>query len=197
MKLILFLIFSIIDFNLILSTNLKHSDIFKGSNSEKNFNPNNKTKPINSTNNYSLKDQEDLEMPEEDKRKLIYHENKIESIGHDFYRQNKFVEADKSLTLEKQILFMASCLKGGLTSDEYILNAYDWAIRNKYFGTDKYDDLAKKISTQFKTNYQNDWKIRRSEKRQSCVIVSNQKIILDYNGLKNRAKKIFGFEDKK
>ena len=142
MKLILLVIFSIIEFNLILSTNLKLSDIFKGSYSEKNFNPNNKTNPINSTNNYSLKDQEDLEMPEEDKRKRIDHENKIESIGHDFYRQNKFVEADKNLTFEKQILFMASCLKGGLTSDEHISNAYDWAIRNKYFGTDKYDELA-------------------------------------------------------
>ena len=58
MKLILFIIFSIIDFNLISYKYLKPSDIFKGRNSDKNFNPKNKNNTINSTNYYNPKDQD-------------------------------------------------------------------------------------------------------------------------------------------
>jgi len=61
MKLFLFVIFNLIDFNLILSKNLKSSDIFKGGDSKKNLNSRKYTKPINAKNDYSLKDQKDLE----------------------------------------------------------------------------------------------------------------------------------------
>ena len=30
----------------------------------------------------------------------------------------------------KRILFIACCLKGGLTSDEQIFNAYNWALKD-------------------------------------------------------------------
>jgi len=45
MKLILFVIFIIIDFNLILSKNLKSSDIFKRGKSKKNLKSKNRIKP--------------------------------------------------------------------------------------------------------------------------------------------------------
>ena len=61
MKLILFVILNIINFNLISTKYLKLSDIFKGGNFEKNFNSKNRTKTINSTYDYSLKNQKDLE----------------------------------------------------------------------------------------------------------------------------------------
>ena len=61
MKLILFVIQNIIDLNLISTKYLKFSDIFKGGNFKKNFNSNNRTKTIISINDYSLKDQKDLE----------------------------------------------------------------------------------------------------------------------------------------
>ena len=193
MKLFVFLIFYIIELKLILSKNLKPSDIFKGGNSGKNFNSKNKTKSINSTNDCNHKDQEDYEESKE---------GKSDDSGDGGEPLNdisggikKIEELHKILTLEKQILFMASCLKGGLTSDNHILDAYEWALQNNYYGNDKYDDLAKKISKKFKANYHNDWRISIFKKQHSCAIVSGRKIIFDYNGLRNRAKKIFSIKD--
>ena len=47
--------------------------------------------------------------------------------------------------------FVAGCLKGGLESYQQILEAYSWALKNKYAEKDEfininYKDFAKKIS---------------------------------------------------
>ena len=49
------------------------------------------------------------------------------------------------LDLEKFIRFMASCLKAGISSDNHILDVYEWALQNNYIRNDKYDELAKKF----------------------------------------------------
>ena len=113
---------------------------------------------------------------------------------------NKIKDMDElnhnNLELEKRVLFMASCLKAGLTSDNHILDAYKWASQNNYIRNDKYDDLAKKISMKFQTNYHNDWRIKIFNHGHSCALVSERKkIIFDYNGLRNRAKKMFSIKD--
>ena len=196
MKLIVFVIFNIIDMNLILSKNLKLPDIFKGGNYEKNFNPKNITIPINSTNDCSLKDQENFKEPKKNKENLkrkIFNKFPLPKALNDIEREIEVIKVQngKNLSLEKQILFLASCLKGGLDPDKQILNAYEWALKNNYIRNDKYDDLAKEISKQFKTEYHDDWKIRRSIKQHTCNIISNIKIIFNYNELRNRANKIF------
>ena len=196
MKLIVFVIFNIIDMNLILSKNLKLPDIFKGGNYEKNFNPKNITIPINSTNDCSLKDQENFKEPKKNKENLkrkIFNNIPLPKALNDIEREIEVIKVQngKNLSLEKQILFLASCLKGGLDPDKQILNAYEWALKNNYIRNDKYDDLAKEISKQFKTEYHDDWKIRRSIKQHTCNIISNIKIIFNYNELRNRANKIF------
>ena len=40
------------------------------------------------------------------------------------------IPSQNDLKLEKLVLFMASCLKAGLTSDNHILDAYEWAPQN-------------------------------------------------------------------
>ena len=181
--------FSIMNLNLILSYNLKSSDIFKGRNSEKYFNPKNKNKPSNLTNDYSLKDPDDFREPDE-------------NYGEDFSPEplnniaNEIKEpSHNKLDLEKRISFLASCLKAGLTSDNHILDAYKWASQNKHIRNDKYDKLARKISKQFQSNYNKNWKIRRYKGRYSCVIDLNGKVIFNYHRLRNRAIKIFNIKD--
>ena len=92
---------------------------------------------------------------------------------------------------------MACCLKSGLTSDEQILQAYEWALINNYINNNKYsiNDLVDKISKKFQTNYHNDWRISIYNHRHSYAIISEGKIIFDYNGLRNRAKNIFSIKD--
>ena len=189
MKLNLLLIFSIIDLNLIISKNLKSSDIFKGRNSEKNFNTKNKNNPINSTNDNSLKDPDDF--PEQDKMYgEIFSPEPLNNIADDMKGPSH-----NKLDLEKRISFLASCLKAGLTSDNHILDAYEWASQNKHIRKDKYDELAKKISKQFQANYHNKWRIRRYKGRYPCDIVLKEKVIFDYHRLRNRAIKIFNIKD--
>ena len=115
MKLILFEIFNIIDFKLILSKNLKPSDIFKGGNSEKNFNSKNKTQPVISINEIA---EIDSGSPGETSNDMS---NEIKDME---------IPSQNDLKLEKLVLFMASCLKAGLTSDNHILDAYEWAPQN-------------------------------------------------------------------
>ena len=190
MKITLIVVFNIISLISVSSKNLKPSDIFKGRNSEKN-----KTKHINSTNDCSLKDQGNFEGPKKDKEISIvipvFSPDGVPPSDLDKEIKDIKVQNDKNLSLEKQILFLASCLKGGLTSDKQILNAYEWALENNYIRNDKYDDLAQKISKQFKTDYHDDWKIRKIKNQHSCDIISKRKIIFNYDKLRNDANKIF------
>ena len=199
MKLIIFSILNIIDLNLISTKYLKFSDIFKGGNFKKNFNSNNRTKTINSINDYSLKDQKDLEEqndsnnPEGDGGSGGNNEggNRGENLNGSSGPTMDHPPKDIENQFENFILFMACCLKSGLTSDEEILQAYEWALISNYINNDKYsiNDLVDKISKKFQTNYHNDWKISIYNHRHSCAIISERKIIFDYNGLRNLAKK--------
>ena len=86
---------------------------------------------------------------------------------------------------------MACCIKGGLIDDKQILNAKEWALKNNYIINDNglkipINDMAKKISEQFKTLYHNDWKIKRSSKEGNYMVIdSKRKIIFDSNGFRN------------
>ncbi len=80
--------------------------------------------------------------------------------------------------------FIVGCLKGGLNSYQQILEAYSWALRNKYVENDKYininyNNFAKKISEIFKTTYHSDWKIRSSKEGHTWITNSKYKIIFD------------------
>ena len=128
MKLILFEIFLIIDFNLILPKYLNSSDIFKGGKSRKNLNSKNKTEPIN-TKNDSSQDEIVYEVVDT----VIIEEESVSENRTDYgppidEQSNDWDNTDEKL--KKRIIFIECCLKGGLISDEQILNAYDWALEN-------------------------------------------------------------------
>ena len=161
MKLILFVIFIIIEFNLILSKNLKLSDIFKGGKSKENLNLKNNTKSINTKNGSSITNQISFGVAYSNSSEMVGRESEKNS-GPPIDDQSDNIDNTDGV-LKKQILFIACCLKGGLISDEQILNAYDWALENNYLINDKYNinELAEKISKQFKSTFHNDWKIRR------------------------------------
>ena len=210
MKLILFAIFNIIAFNFISSRNLRLSDIFKGDNYGKNF----KTKPINSKNHYILKDQKYLEKSYESK-----YQNDIKNIKIPLLKDiTKFpiaplgpptnmpkkikyikkgtgferISYHKNLGLKKGSYFMACCVIGGLTSDEQILKAHAWSLKNKYITNDNsvkipYKDFAKKISEQYKTKYNSDWEIKGLRfSKIYWVINSTKKEIFNSFGLGTR-----------
>ena len=96
---------------------------------------------------------------------------------------------------------MACCVKGGLTSNQQIFDAFSWAKKNKYYREDifridfikinrgnvidiPYDELAKKISEKFKTKYHSDWKITSSKEGYAFVVNSKLKVIFHPLGIK-------------
>ena len=175
MRLILFAIFNIIALNFISSRNLRPSDIFKGDNCGKNLNQKNKTKPINSKNDYILEDQKDLEKkiptPE---IQIISRRAPPVNIFDEIWRPQIFfkkgtgfegISYHKDLGLNKGGYFMACCVIGGLVSDTQILNAHEWALKSNYITNDNfvnipYKDFARKISEKYQTEYHSDWKIK-------------------------------------
>ncbi len=90
--------------------------------------------------------------------------------------------------------FMACCIKGGLNSKEQILKAHNWALKNNIirkdnFETLKCNDLAKKVSDEFKTAYHSEWKVRGSSKRGIFdVFDAKNKIIFDYTWTEKQLK---------
>ena len=195
MKLFLFVIFNLIDFNLILSKNLKSSDIFKEGDSKKFLNSKKYTKPINTKNDSSLKDQKDLEEQyDSEYQKFGEFEGESKSEENYYHDDEPLIDyLDDNVDnteeqLKKRTLFIAYCLKGGLTSDEQILNAYNWALKNKYLRNDKYKvkELSKNISNQFKSTFHKDWKIIIHKKGSSYIIKEN-KFIVKADELRRRA----------
>ena len=197
MKIISFLFFNIFVFNLTSSKFLKISDIFKGNKFRNVFNLINKTKYLNSTRFCNQKDQKDLEKPstysnysritrapitDDSKQAITIFKNDQENVNT---KDNSFEN------IEKGSLFMALCVKGGLTSNEQILNAYEWALKNNYIINQNkvnmsWNDFAQKISEKFKSIYHFDWKIRNSFKEGHYnVIDSKFNIIYDSTGFKN------------
>ena len=93
---------------------------------------------------------------------------------------------------ENGSLFMACCVKGGITPKQFS-NACIWAYENKYIKDENHlnmdiNDLVKKIAKQFQTSYHSDWKIRGPTiKGHYEVINSKKQIILDSGGLKNHS----------
>ena len=161
MKLIIFVIFSIISFNLISSKYSNFSDIIKGSINGKNFNPN-KTKPINSTNESSLENQKDLEESYYSNKSsfkigIPIHKSSRQSIitkpieeakyngkvggprtNGDHYKRMKYtgiigISSHEVLGFKKGSLFMSICVIAGLTSDKQIKEAHEWSLENIEF----------------------------------------------------------------
>ena len=213
MKLILFAIFNIIALSSISSRNLRPSDIFKGNNYGKNFNHVNKTKPINSKNDYILKDQKDLEKSYDSKYQNDTKEITISStnikdtikgpptnIKEKRYPNGNIkkgtgfekISYHKDLGLKDGGCFMACCVIGGLTSNEQILKAREWSLKNKYITDDNsvkipYKDFAKKISEQYQTTYNSNWEINGLRYNKIYwVIDSTKKEIFNSAGLKTR-----------
>ena len=163
MKFNIFVIFSIISFNLISSKYSNFSDIIKGSINGKNFNPN-KTKPINSTNESSLEDQKDLEesyysnnsnfkigipINKSSRPSIIAKQNKRARYMFKFgarptgqhitrrkYTGIQGISSHEVLGFKKGSLFMSICVMAGLTSDKQIKKAHEWALENKYITND-------------------------------------------------------------
>ena len=61
-------------------------------------------------------------------------------------------------------LFMAVCVIGGLGSDKEMIEAREWANKKGYASGTRCNiniqELAKKISIQFKTTFHKDWKVK-------------------------------------
>ena len=95
----------------------------------------------------------------------------------------------KKLGLKKGGHFMACCVIGGLVSDEQILNAHEWALKNKFITKDNSvkipcKDLAKKISTKYQTTYNSKWQIKiLPVSKHSWVIDSKEKEVFNSAGL--------------
>ena len=212
MKLIPFIIFNIIAINSNLSINIKPSDIFKRGNSEKNISSKNKTNLIISNNDYHLKDKKDLGnirapllprriepirpikliVPRKPIRPLINMKKEAKSI----FRPNKKkideeIKYQKCSSLAKGSLFIACCVKGGLTSDAQFLKACKWALESNYIKNEYHinissNDFTKKVSKEFQTTYHDDWKIKESNRQgHYFVIDSRKKIIFDSAGFRN------------
>ena len=133
MKLILFVIFIVITLDSITSKNLKPSNIFKVDNPGMNFNTTNKTKGINSTNIYHLRGQKDLEDSYYPKIKI---DPRIYNYRPPFkgrYTGFTNITCEDKIKFEKTyLIFLACCVKGGLTSNQQIFEAVSWAKKNKY-----------------------------------------------------------------
>ena len=196
MKIISFIIFNICVFNLTSSIFLKISDILKGSKLKKLFNLNNKAKHLNSTIDFNKKDEKDLEEQTSESistpatRAIGDMSEEVKNIFTND-QENENTEDNSFENIEKGSLFMALCVKGGLTSNEQILNAYEWALKNNYIINQNkvnmsWNDFAQKISEKFKSIYHFDWKIRNSFKEGHYnVIDSKFNIIYDSTGFKN------------
>ena len=84
---------------------------------------------------------------------------------------------------------MACCVIGGLTTNEQIMKAHDWALEHKYIRNDNFVnlspyDFAKKISEEFKTTYHSEWKRGGSGKvHHFWVVDSNGNEIFNSAGL--------------
>ena len=167
MKLILLVIFNIIAIYSISSKVLNASDIFKGNKTQK------------------LKINIKISLP---KRTII--DDMKKTLGE---TKKKSYKTFSDIT-NKGSLFMACCVKGGLTSEKQILNAKEWALKNKDIRNDNeltipINDLVKKISEQFKTIYHNDWKIKGPSKEGNYMVIdSERKIIFDSNGFRNHGQ---------
>ena len=135
----------------------------------------NKTKPINTKNDssqdeivYEVVDTVIIEEEESVPENRTDYGPPIDEQSDDWDNTNE--------KLKKRIIFIACCLKGGLISDEQILNAYDWALENNYLIYVNYNinELVKKISIQFKSTSHDDWKIKIPKKGSSYIIKEGQ-----------------------
>ena len=99
------------------------------------------------------------------------------------------ISSQKKLGYKAGCNFMACCVLGGLTNDDQIKKAHEWALGNKYIGKDdfvklNYRDFAKKISEQFKTTYHSEWDRGGSTKKHHFWVVDgNGKEIFNSAGL--------------
>jgi len=138
------------------------------------LNSKNKTEPIN-TKNDSSQDEIVYEVVDT----VIIEEESVSENRTDYgppidEQSNDWDNTDEKL--KKRIIFIACCLKGGLISDEQILNAYDWALENNNLIIDNYNinELTEKISIQFKSTFHDDWKIKIPKKGSSYIIKEGQ-----------------------
>ena len=193
MKLILLVIFNIVCFNSISAKIIKPSDIIKRSN----FNLKNKTRSYNYSifgNNFKddKKEIKKIVIEADKKAKLLSIKDIDPNQNFKTKQQNndEVINDKKCSDLEKVSLFMACCIKGGVTPAEFS-DACIWALENNYIKNENHlnipiNDFAQKIAKQFETTYHDDWKIREANKQgQYLVIDSNRKIIFNYDGFKN------------
>ena len=129
---------------------------------------------------------------EEELRKKKEEEEKKKQSQPKFINSGTGIETisyQKSLGLKEGCNFMACCVIGGLTTDQEILKAHDWALVHNYIRSDNYvnisySDFAKKISEEFKTTYHDDWKRGGSaEQGHFWVVDGNGKEIFNSAGL--------------
>ena len=86
-------------------------------------------------------------------------------------------------------LFLALCVKGGCTTKEECVNAFNWAVsQNLVRANDAYvnisrDSFAQKISSQFNLTYHDDYTIGKSSKIQHFYLLQNGKEIFNSGGL--------------
>ena len=84
---------------------------------------------------------------------------------------------------------MACCVIGGLTTNEQIIKAHEWALQNNFIRNDNYvnldyNDFAKLVSEQFQTIYHPDWTRDGSDDQgHYWVLDSNGKEIFNSAGL--------------
>lgn len=100
--------------------------------------------------------------------------------------QNQF--AQKAIRISG-CLFLALCVKGGCTTEEECVDAFDWAVSQNLVGRDdayvkiKRDILAQKISSEFDLTYHDDYTIEKSSKIQHFYLLQNGKEIFNSGGL--------------
>ena len=109
---------------------------------------------------------------EEAKKKLEEIKKKKEEEDKKKQSQPKFtktgtgietIDYQKTLGLKSGCNFMACCVMGGLTTNDQIMKAHEWALKNNYIRSDNYVnmspyDFAKKVSQEFQTTYHSEWK---------------------------------------
>ena len=169
------------------------SDIFKGNNSEKMFNLTNKNKHKNTTNNYSLKDKKYNEsLIQDDVIEEIEEIEKIEVKRKPVFGGPPIIGELTRKNNDQNSYFMACCIKGGLTSDNQILIAHEWALENNFIindndGNISCNDFAQKVSQQFQTTYHSDWKLKGPSIKGHYLIIDSKtrKIIFDSAGFRN------------
>ena len=93
--------------------------------------------------------------------------NKIKPQPIDGGTRIKTIDIAK-LDHKQRSKFLAYCIISGLTNNEQVSKAHQWALNNKYIGGDDnilIDDFAQKASNQFKTEYRKDWKIKWGDEK--------------------------------